>query len=82
MRSLPKNIDKSFHYISELNTYPDVTVITETKLYYLNIYNDDHNLMYNDSKTNGADVGTYIINSVKYKISKQINLDLKNNENF
>ena len=31
IKSLPKNIDKLSHFISELKSYPDVIVITETK---------------------------------------------------
>ena len=32
MKSFPKNIDKLSHFLFELKSYPDVIVITETKL--------------------------------------------------
>ena len=86
IRSLPKNIDKLSHFISELKSYPDLIVIMETKLKqdknYVNINLDGSNFMHNDSKTNATGVGIYIKDNIEYEIIKQINLDLNDTKNL
>ena len=85
---MPTNIDKLhvFYFISELKSYPDVVVITETKLKqdknYVSINLDSYNLMHIDSKTNAGGVGIYIQDSIEYEIVKQIKLDFKDTENL
>ena len=72
-----KNVDKLSHFISELKSYRDVIVITETKLKhdknYVNINLDGYNFMHSDSKTNAGGAGIYIKDSIEYEIVRQIN---------
>ena len=78
-RSLTKNHDKIEELLNELNFFPEIINITETKLnpqktIDINICNYD--FIHNNSPTNVGGVGLHVKHCLKYNIRNDLNLHL------
>ena len=86
IRSLQKNIDKLFHFVSQLKNSPDIIAITETKLNKSKIcFNIDltgYKFIHSDSCTKAGGVGFYIKSSLPYIVRTDIDLNLETVENM
>ena len=86
IKSLQKNIDKLTYYILQLQKLPNIIAITETKLkkYELqtNIVINGYNFILSDSDSQAGGVGSYIKNSITYKIIDELDLNLNFAENI
>ena len=78
-RSLTKNHDKIEELLNELNFFPEIISISETKLNpqkTININICNYDFIHNDSPTNAGGVGLYVKNGLKYSIRNDLNLHL------
>ena len=78
-RSLTKNHDKIEELLNELNFFPEIISISETKLNpqkTININICNYDFIHNDSPTNAGGVGLYVKNGLKYSMRNDLNLHL------
>ena len=83
LRSLSKNKDKIDEFLHDFERLPDLVAIVETKLNAnstINISIANYCFLHNDSPSQVGGVGIYIKESFKFRIRKQLSLNISSCE--